>query len=347
MNFVNILLTILAAVVTFGLIIFVHEFGHFFTAKLSGVKVNEFALGMGPTILKKKKGDTTYALRAIPIGGFCAMEGEDEDSDSEGAFGKAPLFNRILIIIAGAVMNILLGLIIIAILISTDSAITSKKVSSFYENAQTQQSGLMVGDEFYSINGRRLFVADDIIYEMYRAKDGIADVTVIRDGEKITLEDFAFGTYVDEASGSNMITIDFTVYPIEKTLGNVVKETFRETGSTIRLIFVSVIDLITGNTALNELSGPVGIITVISEATTYGIRSLLNLMSFITINLGVFNLLPLPALDGGRLVFLVIEGVIGKKINPKFEAVVHVVGFALLLILMLFVTYNDVTRLFK
>ncbi len=343
----SVLTTIIASVVIFGLIIFLHELGHFLAARISGVAVNEFALGMGPTIFrfKSKNGETWYSLRALPIGGFCAMEGEDEDSESEHSFGKAPLLNRVIIIVAGAFMNLVLGFTVLCILVCSDSAITSKTVSNFYDGAVTQESGLEVGDTFYSINGRRLYVANDIIYEMMRVDDGVADVVVIRDGEQVELNDFRFGTVTAE-DGTTSIQIDFTVYPIAKTFGTVLGEALRETLSTMRLIYVSIFDLITGNVAFNQLSGPVGIVSAIGTAASYGIKSIANLMAFISINLGIVNLLPFPALDGGRLVLLLVEGVTRKKLPQKYEGLINIAGLALLMLLMVAVTYNDITKLF-
>ena len=340
------LISIVASILIFGLVIMVHECGHFIAAKRSGIKVLEFAFGMGPQIFKKQFGETVYSLRLFPIGGFVSMEGEDEESDSSRSFNKAPIAKRMLTLAAGALMNFLLGIIVLCVLVNMQDAITSKTVSSFYENSSTQASGLQIGDEIISVNGRRCFIADDIIYEFYRTQDGTADIMVRRGGEKIELQNVVFETYEDE-EGQQQLVIDFTVEPVEKNFFSVLKEAFAWTISLARMIFLTFVDLLTGNVAVNELSGPVGIVSVISSATRIGLRPVLLILALITINLGVFNLLPLPALDGGRLVFLFLEMVRGKPVNKKYEIFVNAAGFIALMGLMLFTTFNDITKLFK
>ncbi len=339
-------MSILISILVFGLVVMVHELGHFIMAKNSGIKVNEFSIGMGPQLFGKTIGDTQYSVRALPIGGYVAMEGEDEESDAEGSFGKAPVLNRIGVVVAGAVMNMILGFVVLFYLTSTQSRITSRTVSNFYEGAMTQQTGLMVDDEIVAINGRKCYIANDIIYEFARTQDGVADFTVIRDGKKVELENVTFDTYIDEATGYKQLVIDFTVYPIEKSIPAIAKEAFNWTLSITRLVFLSLVDVVTGNVAINQMSGPVGIVSTMSEAVSYGLESVLNILAMLTINLGVFNLLPIPALDGGRLVFLLIEYVFGKPIAPKYEMWVHAAGMVILLGFMAFVTFSDITRLF-
>jgi len=339
-------LTVLASLFVFGLIIFIHEFGHYITAKLSKIKVNEFSIGMGPKLFNIKGRETVYSLRLLPIGGFCSMEGEDDESDDEHSFGKAPVGNRILVVIAGAIMNLVLGFIVLTIMTATDEVIATRKIRYFEDGAMTQSSGLKVDDTIVAINGRNMYVVDDIVYELLRIKDGTADVTVIRDGKRVTVDNVKFNTAYDENNGQSYIQYDFKVYPEEITFGNVLRESSLWTLSMVRLIFVSLVDLLTGNAAINQLSGPVGIVSVISEATSAGLYSIAYILAMITINLGVCNLLPLPALDGGRLVFLIFEALTGKKLNPKYESVINIAGFVLLMLLMVFVTYNDISRLF-
>ena len=339
----SLFITILASILVFGSVIFIHELGHFATAKLCGIKVNEFSLGMGPALLRFEKGDTTYALRLLPIGGFVSMEGEDEESDDEHSFSKAKVWKRFLVVAAGAVMNMILGFLVLVILVCRQSAITSRTVSVFSENASTQASGLQVGDEILAVNGRRCFIADDVIYELVRTQNGTADLTVLRDGKKVLLEDVVFTTQETE-EGTSLI-IDFKVLPIEKTFFNVVKEAGLWTCSLSRMIFLSLIDLVTGRVAINNLSGPVGIVTVISEAASIGWEPILLILAVITINLGIFNLIPFPALDGGKLFLLLVEGIRRKALPEKYEIVINLAGFAALMLLMLFVTYNDIARL--
>ncbi len=339
-------MSIIVSMLVFGVVIMIHELGHFIMAKNSGIKVNEFSIGMGPQLFGKTVGDTLYSVRALPIGGYVAMEGEDEESDAEGAFNSVPVQSRIGVVVAGAIMNIILGFIVLFYLTSTQPAITSRTVSSFYDGAMTQQTGLMVNDEIIAINGRKCYIANDIIYEFARTQNGVADFTVIRNGEKVELENVTFDTYMDEETGVKQMVIDFTVYPVEKTVPNMAKEAFNWTISIARMVFLSLVDLVTGNVAINQMSGPVGIVSTISEAVSYGLESVLMILAMITINLGVFNLLPFPALDGGRLVFLLIELVRGKPIDQKYEMWVNAAGMIMLLGFMVFVTFSDITRLF-
>lgn len=338
-------MSIIISVLVFSVVIIVHEFGHFITAKLSGIKVNEFSIGMGPKLVSVTKGDTDYSIRAFPIGGFVAMEGEDEESEAEGSFTSVPVQNRIAVVVAGAVMNMILGFGVLCFLTAMQPAITSRTVSSFYEGAMTQQTGLQVGDEIVAINGRKCYVANDIIYEFARTQNGTADFTVIRDGVKTQLEDVTFETYTDE-NGYQQMVIDFTVYPVEKTVFSVMQEAANWTISIARMVFLSLVDLVSGRVAINQMSGPVGIVSTISEAVSYGYESVLLILAMITINLGVFNLLPFPALDGGRLVFLLLELVRGKPINQKYEILVNTAGMLMLLAFMVFVTFSDVTKFF-
>ncbi|MDO4566567.1 MAG: RIP metalloprotease RseP [Oscillospiraceae bacterium] len=341
----EIIITVIASVLIFGLVIFIHESGHFLTAKLSGIKVNEFALGMGPKLISKRKNETLYSLRAFPIGGYVSMEGEDEDSDEIGSFSRAPVSNRILVVAAGAIMNLLLGFIVMFAYTASEEALATRTVGGFYEGSYTEQSGLEAGDTIIAMNGRRMFSADDISYELARVQNASADITVLRGGERVELEDVSFER-VEYEDGTSGIRIDFYVLAEEKTFANILKQSFLGAVAMGRQIFLSLFDLITGNVAVNQLAGPVGIVTIISTVSSYGIRPLLSLLALLTINLGIFNLLPLPALDGGRLVFLLFEAVTKKRLNPKYEGIVHLVGFALLIGLMIFVTFNDVSRLF-
>ena len=341
------LITAIASILVFGSVIFIHEFGHFITAKKCGIKVNEFSIGMGPLLLSKTVGETQYSLRLLPIGGYCAMEGEDEESDDEKSFSNAPVWKRILVVIAGATMNLLLGFLILGILTATGGSIASRTVAKFYDGASTEASGLRVDDKIIMVNGSRVFIAEDIFYEMLYVEDGKADIVVIRDGEKITLEDVTFKTEYDEENDINLIVLDFAVYGVKKTFGSVLKSSFLQAISTTRLIVKSVIQIITGTVPVNSLSGPVGIVSVIGDAAGNGLRSLLNILSYISIDLGIMNLLPVPALDGGKLLLLLIEAITKKKLDQKWETIINIAGFALLILLMVFATYNDIARLIK
>lgn len=337
---------ILIAVLVFGVIIAFHEFGHFIVAKLCGIRVNEFAIGMGPAIFKKQKGETLYALRLLPIGGFCAMEGEDSESSDEGAFRNKGFWKKTAVLVAGAFMNLVLGFIIVLIMLSTAEYLVSTKISTFDKNAESAASGLMVDDEIKKINGVSIWTDRDVVYQLLNDTDGVVSMVVLRDGEKVNLDEVRFKTGRNEQTGKQTIEIDFKVYRVRNSVSAIISGTFRETASVARLIWISLIDLISGKYGFNELSGPVGIVGAIGEATTYGWRSLMQMVVFITVNVGVFNLLPLPALDGGRIVFCAISAITKKEIKPETEGTIHFIGLALLMLLMVAVTFNDIRKLF-
>ena len=341
----------LVAILFFGLLISIHELGHFTFAKLFKVKVNEFALGMGPAIFKKKKGDTTYALRLLPIGGYVSMEGEDEESEDENAFNRKKVWQKFIIVAAGAVMNLVLGVAIVATVLSMEQYIGTNKVLYFHENAVSQQTGIQEGDEFLEIDGHRVFSDMDVSFLMSRSDDGVFDMTVRRDGEKVELTGVTFKTEKD--GEYTLITYDFVILGEEPNALNVFTNSFKRTASIARLVWLSLFDLVTGQYGLTDLSGPVGTVNIIADAAAgaaqskEGLITALTLMAFVSINIGVFNVLPLPALDGGRLFFLLIEGIRRKPINPKYEGYIHGAGLILLLLLMVVVTFNDIITLIK
>ncbi len=366
MSIVNIIL----AIVILGVLVTIHEFGHFSVAKLSGIKVNKFAIGMGPRIFKFTKGDTEYSLRLFPIGGFCAMEGEDDDSKDSGAFRNKPVLNRIGVIAAGPIMNIILGFVVAIVMTCTSSNILSCRISEFGLNSTSDKTGLQVGDEIVKMDGTRIFTTSDLSYKLSKTQDGVFDVVVKRDGEKVLLNDVKFySSYYyrvatdengkeyyekfatkEEYTGSDELktaetNIDFHVSTEKKTVINVVDNSFRTTLSLSRFIWMSLVDLIRGQYKINDLSGPVGIVQVVGTVRAYGISELLYLVCMLTLNLGIFNLLPLPALDGGRLIFLIIEAIRKKPVPAEKEGMVHFVGMALLMILMIVVTISDIKKL--
>ena len=349
MSFVDILNTIwpiLVALLLFCVIITIHEFGHFIFAKIFKVKVNEFAVGFGPAIFKKQKGETLYALRILPIGGYCAMEGEDTDSDDDRAFFRAKVWKRIIIVAAGAIFNIILGFIIMAIIVGCQPTLSTNVVAKFDDKAtsNTGKSALMVDDEIININGRGIYSPDDISYMLATDTDGIVKMVVKRGNEKIILDDVRFK--LTEVEGSQIIELDFWVKGEQNNFGLWAKQSFMRTVSMGRMVWMSFIDLCTGKYGINELSGPVGVTKIISDAvsgvTVDGMKSLLVLMRIlcmITVNLGVFNLLPIPALDGSRILFLAIEGV--RKKPVKNEALIHTIGMSVLLIFMAIIIVKD------
>lgn len=342
------------AVLLFELIVFIHEFGHFICAKKSGVQVNEFALGMGPKIIKFQKGETLYSLRLLPIGGFCSMEGEDEDSDNPRAFGKAKVWKRIIIVAAGAIMNIILGFVMMLIIQVQEPYYASTTIAQFSENSYTEKGGLQIGDEIISFGGYKINTINDLSFAMALVEEPFnPEIIVKRNGEKVNLGNIQMDCNIIE-NGKKTLKYDFYVQAVDKNFKTVITETATTTVSTIKMVWYSLVGLVTGKFGFNEISGPVGMTSAISEVASAGLESsfldglnnILMIMMIITVNLGIFNLLPIPALDGGRLVFLIIEAIRRKPINPKYEGYVHAGGFAVLMLFMIVVTFSDIIRLF-
>lgn len=332
---------ILVAILSFLLMIFIHEFGHFIAAKAMGVRVNEFAIGFGPTLFKKQGKETLYSIRALPFGGYCAMEGEDETSEDPKAFCNKKPWRRFIIVAAGAIFNILLGFVIMMIVLAPASRYTSTVVDSFAENATSAQTGLQVGDKILSVNGRTVLTTTDLSYTFTNIPDdGKIDLVVRRDGEKIALNDVTFST--QSSDGISYISVDFYVQAVDKTPLTFLAQSVKSTVSYARIVWWSLIDLITGKYGISEVSGPVGVTVAIGNAAKLGLSSFLPIITLITVNLGVFNLLPLPALDGGRLLFILVEMIRRKPIPAKKEGLVHAIGFALLMAFMLVVTFKDI-----
>lgn len=337
----DIVLQIIYTVLILGFLILIHEFGHFICAKLTKTKVNEFALGMGPAIFKKQGGETLYALRLFPIGGYVAMEGEDDTSEDPNGFDKKNIWARLLIVSAGALMNLILGFIITLILVMR-VGIPSLMVGEFLENSISDDYGLRVGDVILKIDDRKIGSYADIgtTFALNFNLESV-DVTVLRNGEEIVLEDVVFPKE-EQAEGLSSFSVDFKVYSQKKTFKNVMKETFSRTGSYISMMYESLGQLITGKMSVKYVSGPVGISNAIADSAKLGINAILSLVSLISLNLAVMNLLPLPALDGGRLIFLIIELVTRKRVPKKYEAVVHFVGLVVLLGIMVLIVFKDI-----
>ena len=370
----TIIITILASLLVFGAVIAIHEFGHFAAAKLSGIQVNEFAIGMGPALWKKIAGGTQYTLRLLPVGGYVAMEGEgspeadqaERDRDGREAapeegweenpippeqrtgipFPEAAVWKRAIVMAAGPFMNFVLGFVVLLGLIAFRSEpIASRIIYEVEEGALCGQTGLQAGDEIVAVNGRRCFVTNDILYELARTRDTQADFTVRRDGRLLELPGVRFDTYTGEDGGTRM-NIGFTVYALARTPLNVLKESVNSELYYSRIIFTSLIDLLQGRESINNLSGPVGIVSAISQAASYGLTDVVEMLVLITVNLGVLNLLPIPALDGGRPAFLGVEAVIRRPVSERLQENLTLATFILLFGLMIFATYNDVIRLF-
>ena len=335
---------VLVAILLFLILIFIHEFGHFIVAKLMGIQVNEFAIGFGPAIYKKQGKKTLYSVRILPFGGYCAMEGEDEISDNENAFcNKAP-WRRFLVVIAGAVFNIIFGLIVVFVMLLPSERFASTTVASFEDGAISQQSGLEQNDKIYKVDGRRIYTTYDLSYALTGIKEDSVKMVVIRNGQKVDLGDVHFTT--SEEQGVKYINLDFKVYGIKNNFGNLLAETGKTTLSYARIVWFSLVDLISGKYGISQVSGPVGVVKVVSEAAKVSMDSLLYLAALITINLGIFNLLPVPALDGSRALIILAEMVTRKKLPAKVESLIHGIGFVVLILLMILIAIKDIYALF-
>lgn len=339
-------LSILLAILIFGCIIAIHEFGHFIAAKCNKIQVNEFSIGMGPKIFQFQKGETRYSLRLLPIGGFCSMEGEDAESQNERAFDRKPVWRRMIVVLAGAFMNIVLGFVLLLVTTCSDPYLISNTIHSFHEQATSNTCGLQVGDTIVSLNGSHIFTITDLQYKMNNEAGEPFTVVVERNGEKVRLENV---TFLDEETHD---WLDFSLEAREKTVWSVTTYAAKDTIATGKLIWMSLLELVSGKYGIQDLSGPVGTVEVISDAATVGetaaerISSVLHLTIFITVNVGIFNLLPIPGLDGSRFLFLLLEAIRRKPIKKEHEAMVHFVGMAALFLLMIVVTVQDVTRIF-
>lgn len=449
---------IVIGVLLFEFIIFCHEFGHFITAKRSGVQVNEFALGMGPKLFSFQRGETTYSLRAFPIGGFCSMEGEDEESDNPRAFNNAKIWKRMIIIVAGAFMNFVLGFVLMFAVTVQATGFESTVVSGFVPYSNTAVTGLEVGDKIVDIGGYSVWNARDLTFgiqttqcqnvdpdslEVYKEdctheatvfysnyinrerKDSeeltaeqqnsliallnedcekirqtsdkeaaysgmkaaiddlyaemgeeresdfaypeiekrdsrqrfVSDVTVIRNGERVKLENVQFYSYYKDEDAKNnnkpSVGVDFYVEPIEKNVGTVLQQTVSQTVTMAKTVWMSLIMLVQGRFSFTDLSGPVGITKAVSMVASEGLKTgfldavnnIIFIMALITVNLGVVNLLPFPALDGGRFVFLLIEAIIRRPLPRKFEYIVNGAGLVILIIFIIIISVKDVWQL--
>ena len=331
------------AVLIFILLIIIHEFGHFIAAKALGVRVNEFAVGFGPKLFSKKFGETVYKANLIPLGGYCAMEGEDSSSNDPRAFCNKAAWRRFIIVIMGAVFNLLLGFVLISAVLAPEKRFATTVIADFSENAVSQQYGLKKDDRILYVDGRRIFTTYDLSYSFTNVKNGEVDITVLRDGKKTELQDVKFDT--DEEDGISYIKVDFIVYGKNKTFFSFISEVVSTGVSYCAVIWRSLIDLISGKYGISAVSGPVGVTAAIGNVAKQSLKNILPIAALITINLGIFNLLPLPALDGGRLLFILIEMITRKKVPEKYEAAVHTAGFILLIAFMLLITAKDIWSL--
>ncbi len=382
---INAILRIIPALLILNVLVMIHEFGHFIMAKWTGVKVNEFAIGMGPKLVKWGKGETLYSIRVLPIGGFCAMEGEDEEAptpsalggnadrdvlevDPRRSFANKKVWQRILIVLAGPVMNLFLGFVVLLVSngllqdlhpVYNEVLFPTTQISRLGEDTLPYKTGLRSEDTIVEVNGRRILMHTDLSYEMQRDSDGVLEMVVLRqEGDsqrEITLDAVKFSIEKDEKTGTQYLNQEFYLYGETRTFWNTITYSAKQEVSVATMVWRTLVDLVKGDFGMNDLSGPVGTVDVIGDTVAdavgesdslAGWYNLFFLIALISVNLGVFNLLPLPALDGGRLVFLLWEGITRKRVPAKYESLVHFVGIVLLLLLMLVVTYSDITRIF-
>lgn len=330
------MLTAIAAIFVFLMVILVHEFGHFAVAKLVGIKVNEFSIGMGPKLVQKKKGETEYTVRLLPIGGYVKMEGEDESSKDPRSFGNVSVLSRIGVVIAGAIMNFILAIIVLSV-VSYGAGMPTNRIEKTQVNSPADNIGLMSGDTILSINGKETKSWGKVANSINKSDpEKELEIIIERQGQDKT---FMIKPTIED--GRTIIGI---VPSYEQSISSAIKGGFEKTFMFLNLMFDFVSMIFKGKVSTKDLSGPIGVIHEVGVAAKLGIFNLLYILGFISVNLGFFNLLPIPALDGSRIIFLLIELVRGKPIDPDKEGFIHLVGFVLLISLMLLVTYRDIIK---
>lgn len=350
-------MVIIIAILAFGVLIAVHELGHFFAAKAFGVKVEEFALGMGPTIFKKQGKETLYSLHLLPFGGFCAMEGEDEEMDSPRAFTSQKAWKRVIILFAGAFMNFVLGFII-CLFIMPAAGFTEPVIASFEEGCLLEyEEGLQLGDRIHSVDGYRCYFTDNFMEFMSRDYPETRDLVIYRDGQRIVLDDFPMPrAEYPNSDGTTSLRYGITIGARDYGVWATVKYSWYQCMEFCRVVWDSLGMLFGGEVGLRDMSGPVGVVDIVNdvasqaESAKAAAFSISYIFALIAVNLAIMNLLPIPALDGGRIFFLIvtwiIEKIIGRKLNPKYEGYIHSAGFVLLMALMVFLMFSDVLRAF-
>lgn len=370
---------IVVAVIAFAVMVFIHELGHFSAAKLFKIKVTEFAIGMGPAIFKKQKGETLYSLRCLPLGGFCSMEGESEQSDDERSFSKAAWWKRFIVVFAGAFLNIVLGFVLLIIVQSASANVVTTTIGGLEANANMASAGFLEGDRIVKLDNTNINVFEDVSFFLNRVTDKDVKVKVKRGNETfentvkpvkreikytykedktdvsvyvngVLTDNYEVGATQDKSLIGTSDTqsgyiLGFEGKSEKNSAFNVVSRSFYLTGFYVKMVYVSLYELICGRVAANQIAGPVGVVSMIGQASKINWKFLLDILALLTVNLGVMNLLPIPALDGCKLIVVLFEAVTKKKIPPEKEGIVNLIGFAILIGIMIFATYNDIARL--
>ena len=353
------MLTVIVSVLVFGFLIFIHEFGHYIFARIFKVTIEEFSIGMGPRLFswQSKKTGIKYSVALLPIGGFVAMPGENgeyNDNAGEGeddpyrddpnTFGKKPAWQRFIITVAGATINIVAGFLAM-ILLTGLVKIGNTEVAAYHTaeslgmEPTSMNYGLKEGDVVLEIDGKKVRIYDELSYEIMRRGNEPVDVLVMRNGEELLVENVQFPLVTEQDQSFGML--DFKVREVKKSFGKVMQFSWRKSTLIVRMVWESLYDLISGRYSFGAVSGPVGISSAIGSAAKAGFTSLLYITVLISINLGVMNLLPIPALDGGRLFMILIEMITRKKLPAKVEGIINGVGFILLIGLSIVILVKD------
>lgn len=347
---------IIVAVLFFGILVGIHEFGHFAVAKACGIRVEEFSIGMGPAIFKKQKGETLYSIRCIPFGGYCAMTGEDGESEDPRAFVNQKVWKRLLVLVAGSAMNFLLGFVIVFIIYSGAAGYPVPMIASFMEGCPYEsEEAFLPGDQILKIDGHRIYSTGDV--SQFLRENTPQDFLIVRDGQKLTLNDFAMQKQTYEGSEEKYFGFRLGYDYLEPTFANHLKASWDQTMEFVRLVWMSLKQLVTGQAKVTDLSGPVGIVDMMAETgesaetKAEAAFNIAYLGAFIAVNLAVMNMLPIPGLDGGRI-FLLLAGelfylVTRRRLDPKYEGYLNAGFLVLILGFMAVVTFSDVWKLIK
>lgn len=340
---ISFLLSALKIIILLGFLVFIHEGGHFLVAKLFKVKVNEFAIGFGPTIFTKVKGETKYALRLIPFGGFVSMEGEEQHSDEKGSFSGKNIPTKIAIVSAGAIVNIIFGLIVYFIIVTVSGNFYSTTVDYTLDNYAAQESGIVSGDKVIKINNKEVKNRNDITKLLNKNGGKEIYITLIRNEQEVTIQ--LIPTIIeDEETGIKSYYLGIVFTHIENNLWNNIYYGLIETKDFSLSIIDNLKELFTGKSSVDQMVGIVGISDIV--VSTNGIYEYTYIISLISLSLGVTNLLPLPPLDGGKILIYIIEGIRRKPLKEETELKIQTLGFSILIALSIYVTYNDILRIF-